>query len=317
MQPTHSILFAHLGADIPPWIATTLAQARRFNTCPIALVAESAALKRANLPAALELTEYPLEEIGISEKHEIFLEISPLDRAFRAGFWTHTTERFFAIESAIKKYALTNVVHLENDVMLYCDLGTVVPALTAHYPGIAVTFDNDLRCIPGLVYIRHADAIEPLTEYILTALQAPRSARDAAKINDMVLLGGYRRSPGALIDQLPIIPPDYPAALRSAAGHVTANAAGYSKNFGALGMIFDAAALGQYLGGIDPRNDGHPSEGFINESCLFDPRLLNVRMIRDSRGYRIPVVKTASGIHRVANLHIHSKNPAPFLSNPD
>jgi hypothetical protein len=301
---------------IPPWIIGALTQARTFNACPIALIAESAALAQANLPKSLDIAAYALEDIGVSEKHEIFLEISPLDRAFRGGFWTHTTERFFAIESAIEKYSLKNVVHLENDVLLYCDLNLVVPKLFRLYCGIAATFDNDTRCVPGIMYIPDAGAIGKLTDYILTALQTPMSVREVANINDMALLGSYRLLGATAIDHLPIIPPDYPAELRSASGHVAADASCYSKNFDTLGMIFDAAALGQYLGGIDPRNDRRPSHGFVNESCLFDPRLLKVRMARDARGLVVPVVETASGIHPVANLHIHSKNPAPFLSTP-
>ena len=98
--------------------------------------------------------------------------------------------------------------------------------------------------------------------------------------------------------------------------HVAADPSRYWQHFEALHMIFDAAALGQYLGGIDPRNAPGPSVGFVNESCIFDPRILRPRMTSDGDGRRVPVVETVSGLHRVANLHIHSKNPAPFLSTP-
>ena len=37
-------------------------------------------------------------------------------------------------------------------------------------------------------------------------------------------------------------------------------------------------------------------------------------MVRNAQDLKVPVIETASGVHPVANLHIHSKNPAPFLS---
>src|SRR5262249_44426075 len=109
-------------------------------------------------------------------------------------------------------------------------------------------------------------------------------------------------------------PPDYPGPLRSPAGHTAGDPASYSRHFAELGCIFDAAAIGQFLGGIDPRNSAGSTVGFINERCGFHPTLLKPRMASDAHGRRRPVVETASGVHPVANLHVHSKNLAPFLS---
>ncbi len=96
---------------------------------------------------------------------------------------------------------------------------------------------------------------------------------------------------------LPIVPPDYPQPLRSLEGHVAEDPSLYWRDCAELGTIFDAAALGQYLGGVDPRNRPQPSHGFINESCLFDPRVLKPRMEIGADG-----------------LHIHCKDMRKFMS---
>src|SRR5207302_1299130 len=88
------------------------------------------------------------ESIGLSAKHRAFHETSRLDRMFRNGFWTFTTERFFVIETAMARLGLESVFHLENDVMIYADVQTLTPRFERLYPGIAATFDNDTRCIP-------------------------------------------------------------------------------------------------------------------------------------------------------------------------
>lgn len=312
MRP--SILFVHLGPELPGWLAAALRQARLFNSCDILLIAAATALDGGGIAPEWGITRVPLEDLRLSDKHRVFRQLSPLDRSFRGGFWTFTSERFFVLESTIEQLALRNVVHLENDVMLYCSLDALMRPLSSLYRGLAATFDNDARCVPGILYCSGLPAISAVTAFYLEVFQQPGSRAEAAGLNDMQILGALRARGPQFIDHLPIIPPDYPAPLRSAVGHTPAQPDRYWCNFETLGLVFDAAALGQFLGGVDARNSPDPSVGFVNESCVFDPRLLRPRMIEDPDGRRIPVVATGSGMHRVANLHIHSKNTAAFLS---
>lgn len=309
-----AIVAVHLGPRLPPWLPTTLRQARIFSSCDILLVAESAALSAANCAATLDVSCVPLEEIGISDKQRAFRRLSRLDRSFREGFWTYTSERFFVIESVIAALDLRDVLHIENDVMLYCSAESLTEQLSKLYRGIAATFDNDLRCVPGLVYFPSLEAAEALTEFYLDVLQRMAVSRQPGALNDMQILGALRSRGRDIIDHLPIVPPDYPATLHSAAGHTVQEPRDYSRHFDSLGMVFDAAALGQFLGGIDPRNCAAPTIGFVNESCVFDPCILRPRLVRDAFGRRVPVVETDGRAWPVANLHVHSKNVDSFLS---
>lgn len=316
MAADHSIVFVHLGSELPRWSCDALTQAALFNGCPIYLLADADALRAAKLPQGVR--GVALEEIGLSEQQREFRELWPADSGFRDGFWTYTTERFFALDSFVQHAQLEHVVHLENDVMLYADLDKLVPKLASRYTGMAGTFDNDHRCIPGLLYVADPLCLADLTDFILSALEHARSLpqQESEGINDMVLLAAWRAHFPDDMGALPIVPPDYPALLRSQAGNVPGDAALYWNNFDALGMVFDAAALGQYLGGVDPRNRPPPSHGFINEGCVFDPRLVKPRMEPGADGLRRPVIETPGGIRPVANLHVHSKNLQAFLSRP-
>jgi len=309
-----AILFVHLGPSLPPWLRTTLQQARVFNSCDIVLVAEAQALVAARLPAGLNISQIPLQELGLSEKHREFREISPLDRAFRGGFWMFTSERFFVLEAAMRKLTPAGVLHVENDVMLYCDCASLAQRLAKLYPAVAATLDNDDRCVPGILYFPTLASAAAVTDFFLNACRNIRRSGTAVSINDMMVLGAMRRYQPQFVNHLPIVPPDYPGELRSAAGHRAADPSCYWRNYSELGVVFEAAALGQFLGGVDPRNSPGSTVGFVNESCVFDPRLLRPGFIDDGDGRRVPVVHTASGEHRVANLHIHSKNPDPFRS---
>ena len=95
--------------------------------------------------------------------------------------------------------------------------------------------------------------------------------------------------------------------FRSPMGHQVKNIQKYYNNIEAFQSIFDAAALGQYLGGIDP-NNGPSSPGFINESCVFNPSLLSYEWINDDRGRKIPYIIFSGEKYRINNLHIHCKN---------
>jgi len=317
MAGTPAIIFIHLGPDVPAWLPDALTQARIFNRGRIVVAAQAAALAQLAAPASLNIERMAVEDLSISDKHRAFRELSPLDRNFRGGFWTHTTERFFVLEALMAHLALPSAAHVENDVMLYCDLEALAPTLAAHYAGLAATFDNDQRCVPGFIYVPHVAAIGALNDFIVEMLQKLRATYTPEQLrglNDMMILGHFRTRGFALIDHLPIVPPDYPDELRSTAGHVASDPSCYSRHFAEFHAVFDAAALGQFLGGIDVRNAPNATQGFVNESCVFDPRKVNVRMTTDDAGRRVPVIETPAGVCPVANLHIHSKNLRPFLS---
>ena len=88
------------------WLDGALRQARLFNRCDIVLIAEAGAIGTARPDPSLNVTCVPVEEIGLSPKHEEFRRSSPLDRSFRDGFWTFTSERFFVLESAMRQLRL-------------------------------------------------------------------------------------------------------------------------------------------------------------------------------------------------------------------
>jgi hypothetical protein len=47
---------------------------------------------------------------------------SMLDKQFRGGFWNNASKRLFILNEYMKQQGLRNVIHLENDVLLYSDM---------------------------------------------------------------------------------------------------------------------------------------------------------------------------------------------------
>lgn len=302
----YAIVFVHLGTTLPSHQRYAFDQARLFNpTCPIYLIANASALENFSHDT---ITPIACESLVKSGPHASFLRESKT-----SGFWSYVVERFFYLEEAMSQYRLEHVFHLENDVMLYRNLNDLLPVFQAHYSKmIGGTFDNDDRCIPGFIYI---DSLKPLSEFVSFV-----ASRANLGDNDMALLGQFRTQYyKKFIDHLPIIPPTYEKSysLETYTGKKAKFSPDYSNHFSKFASIFDAAAIGQYLGGQDPiHRDSHP--GFINESCIFNPAYFTFSWEKDSQERFVPFMIFQGEKYQINNLHIHCKNLSAFSSlNPE
>ena len=185
-------------------------------------------------------------------------------------FYVNCGKRFFCIFSYMKKYERKKCLHIENDVLLYQKLGN----LSNH---IYLTMDSDHRCIPGVVYIPEHKLLENLIEkYDYTQ-------------NDMINLASFYHNNRNTVKTFPI------------------STEKWSDNFERFGMIFDAAAIGQYLFGIDPRNTTQKcTEGFINEICVVKYNKYKF-VWKYSCGMYRPYIVIGNQTIPIFNLHIHSK----------
>lgn len=302
----YSIVFIHIGNEVPTYADVAISQARLFNPhAKIILLSSENALQRFHSLAErenLQLCSYDtLPKTPIHQEYQdSCTETSP--------FWRYTSERFLYLWDLMDAYSLENVFHLENDNMLYADLEPLLSHFQEHYPGIGATFDNDDRCIPGFVWVANGKVMQDLAAYF-TRLASTH-------MNDMQVIARYRNERLApWIDSLPIIMPEYIFShpLESPHHHITSRPLAYSNQAETFHAIFDAAAMGQFLGGIDPIHANN-QPGFINESCLFNPSLLEYQWIVDEQGRSVPHAVFQGHSYKIINLHIHSKRLHEFKS---
>ncbi len=307
-QPGPSIVFVHIGKEIPDYLETAIKQARLFNRSEIILVANRAALK-----ARPSLTKHntvciSCESLHTSKEHKELIKTAKLDRKSSNGFWFCAMERFLYLQDLINQYKLKHIIHLENDNMLYVDVLTLLPIFKKHYPHLAITCDNNERCIPGFVYISGRKSINHLAPFLVS--QAKKN------ISDMQAIGAYyNRYKKSYANKLPIIMRQYPKALelKSSARGKVKDPLSFCRHADSFCAIFDAAAIGQFLGGISPRN-GAAIPGFINESCCFNPSRLTYTWKADKHGRKVPYATFRGHTYRINNLHIHCKNLKLFAS---
>lgn len=180
---------------------------------------------------------------------------------------------------------LNNVIHLENDVLLYSNMNYTFDEK------IYITMDSKNRCIPGIMYIPNYSL---LTKFIKNY--------DFTK-NDMINLANFYLNNKDIVKTFPIIDNSLNKCI-------------YNDNFQEFNSIFDGAAIGQYLGGFDPRNIPGDSTGFVNETCEIKYDKYTFKWVKKGRHY-FPHIEINSKLIPINNLHIHSKKVKNFrIKNP-
>jgi hypothetical protein len=251
------------------------------NNTDITLITESKYFDR--------LIDYPNVELVdcqslLSDEVIAFHTNSRLDRQFRSGFWHLCSLRLFYIYEYIKNNNLTNVVHIENDVLVYEDLENIKNYFKKDK--VYAPFDSPIRVIPSVIFIPNYNAFKPIIDNYNYYL------------NDMQNLAQFDE---IIIEPLPIF-------------IINDNITKFNKNYFDFGCIFDAAAMGQYLGGVDKRNDSNDTRGFVNETCVIKYDDYNFIWKKKNELF-VPYIKVGSLMIKIINLHIHSKDLQNFLSD--
>lgn len=304
---TH-LVYIHIGKVLPEYLYDSLYQTLLVspNTKSFVLLDNSLihsfrkVIESFNISSTL-VECIPLSILQNSSQLTSYSKYATHVAAFRDGFWVSTTTRFFYIHEFMKLFSLENVFHIENDVMIYEDLTDIQSSLDDK---IYMVQDSSLRVIPSILFLPNQEKLAKLNDFILKRIQSSNEF-----LNDMQLLGSF---------------PDkacFPFNFETDSKY-----------------IFDGAAMGQFLGGVDPNNlpkektetlenlkiIRNPSKGFINETCDFkissDIEIFKKSVIVKNQRDPIKIFfikkeeNTVVHLKQIVNLHIHSKQLYQFSS---
>lgn len=238
------------------------------------------------------------------EDEFVFNRRSQLDKQFRDGFWHYTSMRLFVLYAYMKSKQLEHVVHLENDVLIYhhCNmLGPIIEKKAIYMP-----FDSYGRNIASIMYIPDAYTLgQVLKTYDYSKNDMQNFAKHCykqcdSKQCDSKQCDNNQCDSNPLVERFPICVP-IPG--------MTEEQLWVSRPINSP-FIFDAAAIGQMVGGVDPRNIAGDTRGFVNEECVIKYNDYGTIVWIDFKPYYRLHVKGIA-IDRdipIFNLHIHSKN---------
>lgn len=213
----------------------------------------------------------PLASVPVSSWRQDFLEHSTVDDRERQGFWKWACLRLFVLHDVMEYARLRSVLHIEYDNLIYFTSAWFL----AHLPAAARWACPRLgphRLLANVFFVRDPEPLRAL----LTFINAHRYP------NEMRYLAAFQA-------QRPYHPLyELPTSLEH-------------PHFSDFDALFDAAALGQCVGGVDPRNQAGNTVGFVNEDAPW-PGLHPswVTWTADRRPW-------FRGRCPVQNLHLHSK----------
>lgn len=292
-------IFIHIGNTFPNYVKTSLEQCHKWNTnCTIYFICSNLHKDVIQQPYVQVVF---LEDIQLTEKHDIFNKISGLDMGFRDGFWKYTTERLFVLEDFCIQNNIYECFHIENDNMVYFSASDLLDTFRKSVNGIsspALAHDENTF---GILYCNNINILGELT---LTLLYNPTNQ------NEMGLGSTFFHNHVNNTSFLPSIPLT-DSTLSDVDKKYIAN------NIDIFNGIFDPAQYGQWLGGVDPRNFESGPFQFSNTRAKIQANTFNYTIVEEINGLkRYYICDESKNINLpIYILHIHSKFCDKFLLN--
>lgn len=201
---------------------------------------------------------------------------------FKDDFYTRTASRFLYLSAYANIFKLHKFWHFEVDNLIFSFDGfsDIYDEEGFNIGCSKFVIDSPNRCVPSCIWFSDDLAASYLAKHVYN---------NQGDEDMLSLFSFFWENRKDICSNLPIY---YSKDFNNPE-------LDYSNNF--KGSIFDGAALGQYLFGIDRFDPGESikTAGFVNESCAVDYKFNEIYFENG-----IPYI---SGV-KVNNLHVHSKN---------
>jgi hypothetical protein len=281
---TNFILF-HKG-PIPEYINTCINQIHRTQTnYKIYLLIESQYSLNINSAAKIIPIEY-LQPIEISNISYYLNDQNPL--------WRTSLERFFYIKNFINDNNINNVIHFDNDVLIYQDVDTIKDILKTNIPNIGITPHKANELVCGFMYINNPDSLNKLCEHLLRLAvlgEFQLNAQLGSMPHEMRLLGEVKNTQPGIITELPVSPISPGDNL-----------------FDKFNIVFDPSSYGQYIGGTHANGGGDRFENHLRSRHRYIDMYIDIKYLPSfDMLLKAPFLSYEGQQIPIFNLHIHSK----------
>jgi len=278
----HFILF-HKDGVFPKHLVQCIQQIQRTQTNYKIFLLTDAKLTNVN-----EVNIININDLSINRLLDIDFYKNDCDPLWKTSF-----ERFFYINDFLHKTKLNDIVHFDNDVLIYKNVYYFLNKLHDTTTNASFTQHKEDELVCGFTYLKTYYSLVEICNKLFdfAALGIPKLKSIFNDMpHEMKLLGHIHKNSN-LINILPSTPQD--------------------KNFTKFNFVFDPSTYGQYFGGSGnaPKNTVHPSninrlvDRFIVSNTIkpvFDEKKRHPYIIYDNQ--QIPI----------CNLHIHSKHLGEF-----
>lgn len=290
------ICLVYLGASLPRYVIENLKYLREtFNENEIVLISDNvSSLRRAN--------RLGVKTYQVPNKNDLWpqvIENLSFSINFRDAFWLYTLSRFKAIQIYMHQNSQVPVLHVESDVWISENFP--IADLVKAKDRIAYPFTNSTNGLASSIYFPHEESISALISF------AESQIMQGVKLNDVELLGSYRRD---FPNQVYVLPSCFPDENLARSGSTSTDKEIVSSNYEDFHGVFDGSTWGVYLIGTDPRNTYGISRHLSKlQGHTVDPSMATFMF---SANRLFAKGNNSNIIFEIFSLHIHCKAAKMF-----
>ena len=245
-----------------------------------------------------------IEDLEMTYHHKIFVQ--RYTNMSMGGFWRYTMERFFVVEEAMRKLNLKNVFHLEIDNMVYFKVEEILEKCKS-IDKILIPSDSERRYIAGTCFVNNPDSLNVLNRFF---------TEHCVNKDEMHSIMDFTRT-HTEVDTWPVLPPgDNTRLIYEDRRHCENDIKRISRHSELFGGVFDAAAVGQHLFGIDKYvHNPNNTDGFVNKDSIFDVSRLWFKWVKEEGNQRLYTSLDKEHWFPIYNIHVHNKDLTRSLSD--
>jgi hypothetical protein len=291
-----NFLFIHIGPFFPEFLlGNVMRLCGIFPDSKVFLLTDNE--KLLNTPSS---GNFSVVRYEVKREHMEILTRLTTSKDFRQGFWRYTLERLFALCAFQKSRDLTNLLHIESDVILMPNFPI---SKFKEISALSWCRYNDQLDVAAVLFSPNSDSATFLEKQLILTLKS-RSDH-----TDMTALREIRVANPSSVMVLPSLAIENHGMLNKVSSISQSDVLDISKNSSIFEGIFDPAAIGVWLLGQNPENTYgferlHTRSIIDSADSFIDPSTISYHF---SAGHDL---KISSGGSPTAlfNLHVHSKN---------
>lgn len=289
------LVFVFLGRDFPDYAKASLELVGITNDLEIVLLANQAVRQQVVNP---NIEFIPVEDFYNPSTFDQIRRISINSSTFRDGFWLKTLERFFVLEQFMIAFSEKNILHAELDQLLF-RVDHLSKNLTAsNFSGLMLPFHSPGIAVASIVFISDSGVLTDFVNY---------SVKQTSFDSEMTLLASWAKDSPSAVYAAPTL-----SSLKHSIDYESRIGLPLVENSTTQGYL-DPAQVGQWAGGVDPRNvplRSYPMNKFVDpprELLLEKSDLSDFVFEFDSNEGFLTIASKRSMPSRLYNLHLHSK----------
>ena len=289
------LTFVYIGERLPRYVFNSLKIAKVFSGQDLQIIANKHVYKH--------LKMMPVEFCALEDFYnpEIFLKADgylTTKSHFRNGLWQKSLERFFVLEQFMSSRNLDYFLHAELDQLLFRTDLLTSNLLKIDRTGVFLPFHGSKSAVASVFFCNSSSALGSMLEFSQSGVYYP---------NEMNMIAQWAQENPTRVHELPTF-------ATEVAGGKTSNVSSISLTDKCeIGGLVDAAQLGQWFAGIDPRNVPIRSKP-LNKFCDIETRellsrdqLTQVKLNLNATRKSLELNYYNEYICDLYNLHIHSK----------